>query len=145
MTQRTRFLTFLILILLIPVAYATALAAGPVTVTRSGDTIHLANDFLARTLEVQEGTVQTTQLLNKLSGRSYRAWGDEFRLKLIYPRVGYEFGSENPAVLTSRNFRVTGQSVVNLRWSISRTAASSLCSISSPGRARCRRSISASI
>lgn len=114
MTRLMRFQKFFVLILLVPVACATALGAGPVTVTQKGNAIQLANDFLSRTIEVRDGTVGTTQLLDKLSGYDYRVWGDEFRVELIYPRVGYEFGSQNPIVLTSRNFRVVGHSVVNL-------------------------------
>ncbi len=96
------------------VAAARTFAAGPVTVAQNGNSVSLSNDFLSRTIEIQNGVLHTTQLLNKLSGASYRVWGDEFRLNLIYERVGYEFGSENPVVLTARSFRVAGHSVVDL-------------------------------
>ncbi len=86
-------------------------AAGPVAVRENGSRIVLANDFLERTLEVRQDSVRTFQLWNKLSGRTYPLGGDEFELRLTYERIGYEFDSENPLTLTSRDFRVTGRSV----------------------------------
>lgn len=102
------YLTVLTLTLALSVSRPSP-AAGPVTVQESSGHVVLANDFLERTLEVQRDTVQTVQLWNKRSGRAYPLGGDEFELRLTYEGVFYEFGSENPLTLTSKDFRVTGR------------------------------------
>jgi hypothetical protein len=86
-------------------------AATPVTVREQGATLSLANDYLERTLEVADGSVHTVRLVNKLSGRTHDVRGDEFEVKLIYERIGYSFGGENPLVLTSRDLSVKGHEV----------------------------------
>ena len=86
-------------------------ATGPVTVKENGLVLTLRNDSLERTIQVSDGLVRTTRLWNKLSGRAYEIGGDEFELKLIYERIGYTFGSENPLILTTRDFAVQGHTV----------------------------------
>ena len=86
-------------------------AATPVTVREQGATLSLANGFLERTLEVADGSVRTVRLVNKLSGRTHEVRGDEFEVKLIFERVGYDFGGENPLVLTSRDLKVMSHEV----------------------------------
>jgi hypothetical protein len=88
-----------------------AYAATPVSVREEGARLTLANDYLERTIEVTSGSIHTIALVNKLSGRTHEVRGDEFELKLIYERVGYNFGVENPLLLTSRNLQVTGHEV----------------------------------
>jgi len=48
------------------------------------------------------------RLVNKLSGRTHEVRGDEFEIKLVYERLGYNFGAENPLVLTSSDLQVQG-------------------------------------
>jgi len=86
-------------------------AATPVTVREQGATLSLANDYLDRTMEVADGSVRTVRLVNELSGRTHEVRGDEFELKLIFERIGYDFGGENPLVLTSRDLKVTSHEV----------------------------------
>lgn len=86
-------------------------ARGPVTVQQSPGRVVLANDFLERVLSLRDEGVRTVQIGNKLSARAYPVSGDEFELCLTYERIGYEVGSENPLVLTARDFRVTRTSV----------------------------------
>ncbi len=81
-------------------------ATGPVTVTEQGKRLTLGNDFLDRTLEILDGSVRTVSLRNKLSGDTHKVRGYEFELKLVYERVGYTFGGENPLVLNSRDLPV---------------------------------------
>jgi len=93
---------------------APALAAGPVYVHETGTTVALGNDFLERTISIADGAVGTVRFLNKISGRTYSLSGDEFEMKLIYERVGYDFGSENPRVITARGLRVASRKVDDL-------------------------------
>ncbi len=86
-------------------------AASPVTIREQGATLTLANDYLERTLEVTEGSVRTVRLLNKLSGHTHEVRGDEFELKLIYERIGYNFGGENPLVLSTHDLKVKAHDV----------------------------------
>ena len=88
-----------------------ARAATRVSVREQGATLELANDYLERSIEVADGAVHTVRLANKLSGRTHEVQGDEFEVKLIYERVGYNFGGENPLVLTSRDLPVKGHEV----------------------------------
>lgn len=78
-----------------------------------GDTVTLGNRYLERTITVRDGVAGTAALLNKLSGRVYSLAGGEFELRLIYERVGYEVGGENPWTLTARDFRVLGRAIEN--------------------------------
>ena len=103
---------FILLLLSAPALSALrASAATPVSVHEQGATLSLANDYLERTVEVADGSVHTVRLVNKLSGRTHEVRGDEFEVKLIFERVGYDFGGENPLVLTSRDLKVTGHEV----------------------------------
>ncbi len=107
------FLALLFLVLLPSVKPAQVHTAGPVTVNEQGPRLTLGNDFLDRTIEVSDGSVHTVSLRNKLSGRTHEVRGEEFELKLIYERVGYTFGGENPLVLTSRDLQVKSHRVEN--------------------------------
>ncbi len=98
-------------LLVLSIGISRAQAAGPVIVREQGAVLTLANDYLERTIEVTGGGVHTLRLVNKLSGRTHEVQGEEFELKLIFERVGYTFGGENPLVLTSRDLRVTGHEV----------------------------------
>lgn len=71
----------------------------------------LGNEYLERTVSLVNGHPATTQFENKLSGRSYAVGGDEFELDLIWERLGYEPGSQNPWRLTSSDFKVDGNRV----------------------------------
>ena len=102
---------FIYLLGAIALATLSARAATPVTVREQGATLSLANDYLERTIEVTDGSVRTVRLVNKLSGRTHEVRGDEFEVKLIYERVGYNFGGENPLVLTSRDLPVKGHEI----------------------------------
>lgn len=101
-----RSVTVLLLVLL-----ATAAAAAQVYAHAEGDTVRLGNRLLERVITVQDGVVGTAALRNKLSGRDYGLRGDEFQIRLIYERVGYQAGSENPWVLTARDFRVASRAI----------------------------------
>ncbi len=100
---------FLILSLLL--AVQSLPAAGPVVVTEQGSLARLSNDFLERDIDASGGVIQTVRLVNKLTGRVHEARGDEFELNLTFERLGYTFGSENPLVLTAKDFRVKDHSV----------------------------------
>jgi hypothetical protein len=92
-------------------AAVPALAAGPVYVREAGSTVAIGNDYLERTISVADGAVGTVRFLNKISGRTYALSGGEFAVKLIYERVGYDFGNENPRVMTARGLRVADRQV----------------------------------
>ncbi len=86
-------------------------AATPVTVREQGAKLTLASDYLERTIEVVNGAAHTVRLVNKLSGRTHEVRGDEFEIKLVYERLGYNFGAENPLVLTTSDLQVQGHEV----------------------------------
>jgi hypothetical protein len=90
------------------------MAAGPAYVREAGSALVLGNDYLERTISVADGAVGTTQFLNKISGRSYSVRGSEFELRLIFERVGYTFGNENPMVVTASGFGVANHSIEDL-------------------------------
>ena len=91
-----------------------ALAAGPVYVREAGTALVLGNDFLERTISIADGSVGSTALVNKITGRTCALGGGEFELRLIYERVGYTFGAENPMVVTAAWLRVASRGVVRL-------------------------------
>jgi hypothetical protein len=92
-------------------ASAAALyGAGPVYVRETPDAVVLGNDFLERSIATT-GTAGTAEFRNKITGRVYAVHGDEFELRLITERVGYNFGSENPLKLTAAGLRVSGRQV----------------------------------
>ena len=99
-------LTLSVLIFLTGIFLAhSARARSPVTVQQSPGRVVLANDSLGRILSLRDEGVRTIQIVNELSARTYPVNGDEFELCLTYERVGYDFGSKNPLVLTGRDFR----------------------------------------
>ena len=87
------------------------LARAQAYVHVDGAQVRLGNRFLERTIEVRDGVVGTVSLRNQLSGHDYALSGDEFQLRLIYERVGYGPDSENPWVLTARDFQVAGREI----------------------------------
>lgn len=102
---------FILLLSALALSALSVDAATPVSVHEQGATLSLANDYLERVVEIADGSVRTVRLVNKLSGRTHEVRGDEFEVKLIFERVGYDFGGENPLVLTSRDLKVTSHEV----------------------------------
>ncbi len=92
---------------------ASGFAVGPVVVKQNGATTQIGNDYLEQTIRVKDGVVGTTQFLNKLSGRAYSVWGDEFQTTLSYEWRGNGFGL-NSAALTNEDFRLENESVENV-------------------------------
>ena len=81
-------------LLLVQVA-VSGIAAGPVYMREAGSSLAIGNDYLERTISIADGEVGTVRFLNKITGRAYALGGSECEMKLIYERVGYDFGSEN--------------------------------------------------
>lgn len=92
---------------------AVAFGAGAVYVDEHGPVISLGNDYLERTIRT-DGGLRTVNLRNKLSGSIYTLSGDEFELSLIFERVGYSAGGENPWIVTSRDLGITDHKVSDL-------------------------------
>lgn len=105
---------FLVPSILLLGALGLAAAPGPVYLHETNSTLVLGNDYLERSISIAGDHVGTTQFLNKLSGRTYAVSGPEFELRLIYERVGYGFGSENPMVVTADGLRVFDHKVDDL-------------------------------
>jgi hypothetical protein len=93
---------------------AAAFGAGPVYLRESGSSLVLGNDYLERTISIAEGQTGTTRFVNKISGRAYALGGPEFAVKIIYERVGYDFGDENPKVITARSLRLLDHAAEDL-------------------------------
>jgi hypothetical protein len=102
---------FAILSFLLIQGAAAALGTGPAYVHEAGASLVLGNDYLERTISVAPGAAGTTQFVNKITSRSYALAGPEFELRLIYERVGYSFGGENPMVVTAAGMRVAERRV----------------------------------
>jgi Melibiase len=100
--------------LLLLQAAGLGLAAGPVYLREAGSSLALGNDYLERTISIADGGVGTVRFLNKITGRAYALGGSEFEMKLIYERVGYDFGGENPMVVTARGLRVADRKLEDL-------------------------------
>jgi len=92
----------------------STLTAGPAYVREDSATIALGNDSLERVVSLADGAVGTITLRNKISGREYMLGGPEFEIRLIAERVGYNFGAENPVVLTNSTMRLAGHRAVDL-------------------------------
>ncbi len=99
---------------------AAAFAAGPVYLQESGSSLVLGNDYLERTISLAEGQTGTTRFVNKISGRAYSLGGPEFAVKLITERVGYDFGDENPKVITARSLRLLDHAAEDLPGGVKR-------------------------
>lgn len=66
----------------------------------------IGNQFVERKFAIQDGHVRTLGLLNKLDQRWYALDSDEFEIELVWERLLYWRGEENPLHLTSRDFVV---------------------------------------
>ncbi len=90
------------------------LAAGPVYIREAGSSLVLGNDYLERTISIADGEVGSVRFVNKISGHAYALGGSEFEMKLIYERVGYDFGSENPRIVTAHGLLVADRKVEDI-------------------------------
>ncbi len=88
-----------------------AAAGQSAYVKTQGNEFLIGNEYLQRTVSVESGAPHTTELENKISGRTYAVSGKEFELRLIWERLGYAFGTENPWSLDASSFKVSGQRV----------------------------------
>ncbi len=74
--------------------------------------ILLGNHFIERVISVSPGSVGTTELVNKLSGKKYHVKDDVFGLHVVFsglgPAPGEEQNGENDALLTARDFKYVG-------------------------------------
>lgn len=93
-----------------PLVTARLFAAGSVTVSESGTTVQLGNDYLERTIAFDGGVVRTTSFRNKLSGSLLVVTGDEFELRLISDDM-FRHEDKEPVILTSRDFRLVSHRV----------------------------------
>jgi len=67
----------------------------------------IGNRFLERRFQIREGRLATTAFLNNLDHRVYAAEAaDEFELEIVWERLHYQHGLENPVRLTARDFTV---------------------------------------
>ncbi|MBV9268193.1 MAG: alpha-galactosidase [Acidobacteriaceae bacterium] len=66
----------------------------------------LGNEYLERTVSIQNGHASTSQFENKITGRTYPVSGKEFELQLIWERLGYQPGWENPWTLNTSDFKL---------------------------------------
>lgn len=66
--------------------------------------LKVANEFVERVFEISGGSVRTVELVNKLDRRVYAMESDEFELSIVWERVGYQHGQENPVRLKASDF-----------------------------------------
>jgi hypothetical protein len=66
--------------------------------------LKVANEFIERVFEIRDGKVRTTALVNKLDRRVYAMDSEEFELSIVWERIGYHHGEENPFRLTASDF-----------------------------------------
>lgn len=90
---------------------ALACAADTAYVRKEGNEFLIGNGKLERVISVESGRPATTQFLNKISGRAYSISGNEFELQVVWERLGYTAGSENPWVLHASDFAIEGQRI----------------------------------
>lgn len=92
---------------------ASSQAAGVVYAEERGSTVTLGNDYLERAIGTVDGHVGSIYLRNKLSGSAYALSGDEFELSLIFERLNYTAGSENPWIVTARDLQVRSHRITD--------------------------------
>ncbi|HSB18358.1 MAG TPA: hypothetical protein VLE22_28155 [Bryobacteraceae bacterium] len=66
--------------------------------------LKVANEFVERVFEIRDGKVRTTALVNKLDRRVYAMDSEEFELSVVWERIGYQHGDENPVRLMASDF-----------------------------------------
>lgn len=87
---------------ILPAAICWATMAAGAT----SQTVRIGNAALERTFSIEDGRLRTVSIRNKLDQRLYSVESAEFRLQLIWERLGYQHGDENPVSLTAADFRV---------------------------------------
>lgn len=88
-----------------------AAAADSAYVRAEGAKFLLGNQYIERTISTDDGHPLTSQFENKLSGRTYRVSGSEFQMELIWERLAYAPGNENPWKLAASAFKLDEQRV----------------------------------
>lgn len=69
--------------------------------------ISIGNPSIERVFELRDGKLRTVSIHNKRTGRMYAVDSREFELKLVWERVSYDHGYENPVTLTANDFTLT--------------------------------------
>ena len=79
----------------------------------------IGNDFIERVIEIQQKKTATTQIINKLSGTTYKVNSDEFALSLIFSGLGPAYSKlqngEIPVILTANDFLFKGYKINDLK------------------------------
>lgn len=78
--------------------------------------ITIGNDYLSRTFAIKDGRLCTSHITNLQAGTSYSVApdSDEFTVELVWERLGFRHGNENPRRFTTRDFRVVSVPVPGL-------------------------------
>jgi hypothetical protein len=103
--------------------FIVALAASSLWAALPAE-IALGNRYLERTFSTRDGVLSTLAVHNKLAGRIYTARSTDFALKLVWERIGFAHGDENPVTLTAADFvvrdarRETAAGAETLRFSL---------------------------
>jgi Melibiase len=93
---------------------SSVFAAEPAYVRAQSTQFVLGNEYLERTITVQHGYPHTSQFENKVSKRTYQITGSEFRLELVWERLNYTAGAENPWKLDASSFKLDGNRIEEL-------------------------------
>jgi hypothetical protein len=66
--------------------------------------IAIGNQYIERAFEIRDGKVRTVSITNQRTHRLYPVESREFEMKVVWERMGYDHGWENPVVLTANDF-----------------------------------------
>jgi len=87
-------------------------------VKKEGKLVHIGNDYIERTINIEPGNLGTVKFINKLSGKSYNVKSDVFGLKIVFTGVGPAYGTdqngENNVLLTAKDFDYRGYKTSDL-------------------------------
>ncbi len=79
--------------------------------------LKIGNQFVERTITIDNHKAVTSEIINKLSGRHYSVSSNEFSLEIVFagfgPALGKSQNGENPSSITANNFQFNNSTIIS--------------------------------
>ncbi len=100
------------------ISLSVAMAQNSAYLIKHNNMFSLGNKYLERVISIAPGNLGTTQIVNKLSGKTYKVKSDVFAMQIVFTGVGPAYGEdqngENDVMLTAKDFEFTSYKESNL-------------------------------
>ncbi len=106
----------LLLVFLLPVSQV--MAQNSAYIKKQNNTLLIGNGDIERVINISPDDVGTTEIVNKLSGKTYAVKSDVFAMQVVFSGIGPAYGKdqngENDVILTAKDFTFNGYKEADL-------------------------------